>query len=611
MSIELTTASGAQRLGIKQALKFADHNVLDYGADPTGIADSTAAILAADAAAEASGGNVLFPEGIIRIDGQLELAYKVEGAGIRSMRPRRWLGVGAWMDPTASSAVTVRGTIFDCRYPSGPAMLAKPRGFWEMAGISWEHLDAPIAHPFIKITNPVCSIHHNSFIGHSSTVGQDCVVDGIVFGGTTLDAIGNEDDSPFQGYGTVINENYFNRVRRVCSWQMFANDIKVRDNVVWGGCGGDAVFWFDVVLANQFSAGATVAGNTVEVGHYNRLADLHHTVYNKFDMNGLYDQIQPAFTAVAGTDICTTAYDFADLSEVFLFTDGTLPGALATLTPYYIIRLSSTTFKLATSRANAVTATAIDITSSGTGTHNLTHNDTRGLIRVGEDCSAIWVLSSIAPPNVPMCSTELGVVQINLQQGVESVFSTHYPLRSDALRSAGAIFDGQSGAMAWQTDESKFGVSSSDVVGLDVRGSGGVGDPLWRQQRNGSIFIGGTIAVGITTPTWYLTNAGVGRLGGGGNFLIDTGTGGSVLSSRAYRLNLLDHTSTQYCRFEAAKTILSGPVQVGQYTVGTLPSVSDPGAGSIIYVTDDANGATHAGSNGTNWRRFADLTNVA
>ncbi len=54
-------------------------------------------------------------------------------------------------------------------------------------------------------------------------------------------------------------------------------------------------------------------------------------------------------------------------------TMGTLPTGLALATDYFVIRVSATTIKLATTLANAVAGTAIDITGQGTGTHALTH----------------------------------------------------------------------------------------------------------------------------------------------------------------------------------------------------------------------------------------------
>lgn len=57
---------------------------------------------------------------------------------------------------------------------------------------------------------------------------------------------------------------------------------------------------------------------------------------------------------------------------VQLTTTGTLPAPLATSTTYYVIRINSTTFKLATTIYNADNSVAINITDTGTGTHTVT-----------------------------------------------------------------------------------------------------------------------------------------------------------------------------------------------------------------------------------------------
>lgn len=59
-------------------------------------------------------------------------------------------------------------------------------------------------------------------------------------------------------------------------------------------------------------------------------------------------------------------------TAVVMTTTGALPGGLSTSTTYYVIYVSSTAIKLATSRANAVAGTAIDLTSQGSGTHTAT-----------------------------------------------------------------------------------------------------------------------------------------------------------------------------------------------------------------------------------------------
>lgn len=55
---------------------------------------------------------------------------------------------------------------------------------------------------------------------------------------------------------------------------------------------------------------------------------------------------------------------------------GALPAGLLTDTDYYIIFVDTNTYKLATSRANAFTGTAVDISSAGTGTHTLSDTAT-------------------------------------------------------------------------------------------------------------------------------------------------------------------------------------------------------------------------------------------
>ena len=83
------------------------------------------------------------------------------------------------------------------------------------------------------------------------------------------------------------------------------------------------------------------------------------------------------FTADAGTDICTWTSSVNIPSNVLtgtrvrLTTTTTLPAGLATATDYFTIRITNTTFKLATTYANAKAGVAIDITSTGTGTHTV------------------------------------------------------------------------------------------------------------------------------------------------------------------------------------------------------------------------------------------------
>lgn len=76
------------------------------------------------------------------------------------------------------------------------------------------------------------------------------------------------------------------------------------------------------------------------------------------------------FTADDSTDEITVSTNFIYTGhKLRLTTTGTLPGGLNLNTDYFIIYIDSTTLKLATSITNAFAGTAIDITSTGSGTH--------------------------------------------------------------------------------------------------------------------------------------------------------------------------------------------------------------------------------------------------
>jgi hypothetical protein len=70
-----------------------------------------------------------------------------------------------------------------------------------------------------------------------------------------------------------------------------------------------------------------------------------------------------------GTNVITLASHGMNTGLKVQFTTvGTLPSPLVTATDYYVISVTSGTFKLATSLSNALANTAIDLTDDGTGT---------------------------------------------------------------------------------------------------------------------------------------------------------------------------------------------------------------------------------------------------
>lgn len=79
------------------------------------------------------------------------------------------------------------------------------------------------------------------------------------------------------------------------------------------------------------------------------------------------------FTASSSSGLLLTyTNDFNTLTKVrFSNSGGALPTGLSTLTDYWLVRVSATTARVATSLANAIAGTVIAFTDAGTGTHTL------------------------------------------------------------------------------------------------------------------------------------------------------------------------------------------------------------------------------------------------
>jgi hypothetical protein len=91
---------------------------------------------------------------------------------------------------------------------------------------------------------------------------------------------------------------------------------------------------------------------------------------NSVTVTDVNESIAPASVNI-GTDIITVTRDFKTGEKVRWTSSGTLPAPLAIDTDYYVIRVSATEIKLATTLTNALSGTQINITTQGTGTHNV------------------------------------------------------------------------------------------------------------------------------------------------------------------------------------------------------------------------------------------------
>lgn len=96
------------------------------------------------------------------------------------------------------------------------------------------------------------------------------------------------------------------------------------------------------------------------------------------------------FTASSSSGLLLTyTNDFASLTRVRVTSSGTLPTGLAIDTDYWLVRVSATTARIATSLANAIAGTVIAYTDAGTGTH--TFRIQQGRYDGGVGCEAFFV----------------------------------------------------------------------------------------------------------------------------------------------------------------------------------------------------------------------------
>jgi len=153
------------------------------------------------------------------------------------------------------------------------------------------------------------------------------------------------------------------------------------------------------------------------------------------------------FTADTGTDICTytsTANIPSNIllgTRVRLTTTTTLPAPLATATDYYVIKVSDTTFKLATSYANAIAGTAIDITTTGTGTHTITWLLPR--YTNGAGLNAIFFNSNATPLGAATPNLSLGYT--NSSQVASRATPTVLPIGKTAASNSLILSTGATG----------------------------------------------------------------------------------------------------------------------------------------------------------------------
>lgn len=195
------------------------------------------------------------------------------------------------------------------------------------------------------------------------------------------------------------------------------------------------------------SAATTVPGWLVlvdVVGFYRKTSVTTTTAETTTNTLGYGD----TFTADASTDICTWGTRVNNPSNVLtgtrtrLTTTTTLPAGLSLATDYYFIKIDDNTFKLATSYANAIAGTAINITDAGTGTHTIS----RLLPRYTNGAGVQAVFFNPASTALGAATPNLSLGYTNSAQTASRATPTVLPVGKTAASNTLVLYSGASGA---------------------------------------------------------------------------------------------------------------------------------------------------------------------
>lgn len=262
----------------------------------------------------------------------------------------------------------------------------------------------------------------------------------------TTAAVAGEVHTLFRGSGNPGPDALFNTGTNL-AFQAVKDNTANASSIQHGGNVQPTYYKSLAAASAVTSAATTVPGWLVlvdVVGFYRLTSVTTTTAQATTNTLGQSD----TFTADASTDLCTwtsTANFPSNIltgTRVRLTTTTTLPAGLATATDYYVIKVSDSTFKLATSYANAVAGTAINITDAGTGTHTVTWLLPR--YTNGAGVQAVFFNSNATALGAATPSLSLGYT--NSAQATSRATPTVLPVGKTAASNSLVLYSGASGA---------------------------------------------------------------------------------------------------------------------------------------------------------------------
>lgn len=277
-------------------------DVRAFGAAGDGVNDDSNAVSdAVQAAYSAGGGTIFFPIGTYLINSQLSIPNS--GGSAPTQPSIRLTGAGASMASSAEaggSGTVFGSSVLDLRNNAATAKIdTRGAGHLEIDHLTLMDGGSDSA-TFVFTTNTVLHIHDCAFYGTAAaSAGVSANNDAILLGGTSTTIDGTA-TSPFQGYGTVIRDNFFDKIKRAVFGQTFCNGAQIVNNTVWNKSGyaaGGAIEFQGVALG--YCTGNYIAGNLIEVVFYKygiRFVD--YSENNAVIANNIFDPVGNTTAAI-------------------------------------------------------------------------------------------------------------------------------------------------------------------------------------------------------------------------------------------------------------------------------------------------------------------------
>jgi hypothetical protein len=268
-------------------------NPKDFGAVGDNITDDTTAFQLAIDSIATTGGQIFIPSGTYLIAGQLVLP---DSLAVSNPQMPSISIIGAGSNHNGRGLAPKGGTILNMTY-SGTygKLIGIGLGYCKIENLTFTDSGSSST-PFIYGNYPSWHIVGNTFYGNKTGLLAD--QDAIVLGGT-LDIEGPRGaDNGFQGYGTVIERNYFNRIRRGVYGRVYFNANVIQNNTWWSSCGSadNTIGAIDIdgdpaSTTAQVATGNVITGNLIEMTNYGVGIRLSDAEKNTLIANNFYDGI--------------------------------------------------------------------------------------------------------------------------------------------------------------------------------------------------------------------------------------------------------------------------------------------------------------------------------